>query len=153
MTKKIVRRVVDLAGPPPLTEKQRSELAALAAKSDRGIDYGDIPSRTKKFWNEAVRSRFYKPTKTSKTVRIDSDVLAWLQAPAKGYQTWMNAILRREMVSSTAREMEHANTRNRDTGNFGRVADPKREGAIGAKRMPERRGAIAKARPRSRKTA
>jgi hypothetical protein len=42
MNKKIVRRDVDLANPPPLTEKQRSELAALAAKSDRDINCSDI---------------------------------------------------------------------------------------------------------------
>jgi uncharacterized protein (DUF4415 family) len=153
MNKKIVRRDVDLANPPPLTEKQRSELAALAAKSDRDIDYSDIPPQTKKFWNDAVRGRFYKPTKTSKTVRIDSDVLAWLQAPGKGYQTRMNAILRREMASSTAEEMEDANQRNRDPEKFRRIADPKRESTIGVKRTPERGRAIAEARPRSRKTA
>jgi uncharacterized protein (DUF4415 family) len=33
-------------------------------------------------------------------VRIDSDVLAWLKAPGKGYQSRINAILRREMLSS-----------------------------------------------------
>jgi uncharacterized protein (DUF4415 family) len=45
-----------------------------------------------------VRGRFYKPTKTSTTVRIDSDVLAWLKGGGKGYQTKLNAILRREMM-------------------------------------------------------
>ena len=45
-------------------------------------------------------SRFYRPTKTSTTVRIDSDVLAWLRSQGKGYQSRINAILRREMLAS-----------------------------------------------------
>ncbi|SOE52114.1 hypothetical protein ODI_R3931 [Orrella dioscoreae] len=52
------------------------------------------------FWRHAVRGQFYKPTKTSTTVRIDSDVLAWLRSQGKGYQTRINAILRREMLAS-----------------------------------------------------
>jgi uncharacterized protein (DUF4415 family) len=50
-----------------------------------------------------VRGRFYRPTKASTTVRIDSDVLAWLRAQGKGYQSRINAILRREMLSSLKR--------------------------------------------------
>jgi uncharacterized protein (DUF4415 family) len=33
-------------------------------------------------------------------VRIDSDVLHWLRAQGKGYQSRINAILRREMLES-----------------------------------------------------
>jgi uncharacterized protein (DUF4415 family) len=33
-------------------------------------------------------------------VRIDSDVLHWLRAHGKGYQSRINAILRREMLAS-----------------------------------------------------
>jgi uncharacterized protein (DUF4415 family) len=33
-------------------------------------------------------------------VRIDSDVLAWLRAQGKGYQSRINAILRREMLQA-----------------------------------------------------
>jgi len=36
----------------------------------------------------------------STTVRIDSDVLLWLRAQGKGYQSRINAILRREMMAS-----------------------------------------------------
>jgi uncharacterized protein (DUF4415 family) len=91
---------VDLANLPPLTAAQEAELAALAARPDSDIDYSDIPPLTEDFWKNAVRGRFYKPTKTSTTVRIDSDVLAWLKAQGKGYQSRINAILRREMLSS-----------------------------------------------------
>jgi uncharacterized protein (DUF4415 family) len=103
MRKKIVKRNIDLAHLPPLTEKQKAELAALAARPDSEIDYSDIPPLTEEFWKNAVRGRFYRPTKTSTTVRIDSDVLAWLRAQGKGYQSRINAILRREMLDSLKR--------------------------------------------------
>ncbi len=100
MRKKLVRHGVDLANLPPLTEKQKTEPAILAAPPDSEIDYSDILPLTEDFWKNAVRGRFYKPTKTSTTVRLDSDVLAWLKAQGKGYQSRINAILRREMLSS-----------------------------------------------------
>ncbi len=100
MSKKFVRREVDLGRLPPLTEKQKAELAALATRPDSDIDYSEIPPLTAKFWSGAARGRFYKPIKTSTTVRIDADVLAWLRAQGKGYQSRINAILRREMLSS-----------------------------------------------------
>jgi len=100
MTKQVVRYEVDLANLPPLTDAQKTELAALAARPDSEIDYSDAPQLTEEFWKTAVVGRLYKPTKTSTTVRIDSDVLAWLKGQGKGYQSRINAILRREMISS-----------------------------------------------------
>ena len=100
MSRKLVRRDVDLANLPPLTEKQKAELEVLSRRPDDAIDYSDIPPLTEEFWKNAVRGRFYKPTKTSTTVRIDSDVLAWLKSQGKGYQSRINAILRREMLAS-----------------------------------------------------
>jgi uncharacterized protein (DUF4415 family) len=100
MSKKFVKRAVDLANLPALTKRQKADLAALAARPDSEIDFGDIPPLTEDFWKMAVRGKFYKPTKTSTTVRIDSDVLAWLRAQGKGYQSRINAILRRKMLES-----------------------------------------------------
>ncbi len=103
MSKKFVRRNIDLGDLPPFTEKQKAELAALASRPDTEIDYSDSPPLTEEFWKNAVQGRFYKPTKTSTTVRIDSDVIAWLRSQGKGYQSRINAILRREMLSSLKR--------------------------------------------------
>jgi uncharacterized protein (DUF4415 family) len=91
---------VDLTNLPPLTAAQRAELEALRTKPDSEIDFSDIPEATEAFWQKAVRKPLYKPTKTSTTLRIDSDVLAWLKAQGKGYQSKINAILRREMLAS-----------------------------------------------------
>jgi len=83
----------DLGNPPPLTREQQAELDALAAKPDSVIDYSDIPQIED-------ASRFYRPIKEMTTVRLDADVLAWLRSQGKGYQTKINAILRREMLAA-----------------------------------------------------
>jgi len=100
MSRKSVKRVIDPAKPAPLTAKQKSALVALEAMPDSDIDTSDIPPLPEAFWKNAVRNPFYKPTKTSTTVRIDSDVLQWLRGQGKGYQSRINAILRREMLAS-----------------------------------------------------
>src|SRR5271167_1394800 len=101
MSKKFVKRAVDLANLPPLTKRQKASLAALAARPDSEIDFSDIPPLTEDFWKNAERGRFYKPTKTSTTIRIDSDVLAWFKGQGKGYRSRINAVLRREMLGSS----------------------------------------------------
>src|ERR1700693_286750 len=78
MSKKLVKHTIDLANPPSLSKKQKAELAAVAARPDSEIDYSDIPPLSEEFWKNAVRGKYYKPVKKSTTVRIDSDVLAWL---------------------------------------------------------------------------
>ena len=89
MSKKhIIKFNLDPDNPPPLTLKQRAELEALKELPDSQIDYSDIPDR----------AAFYKPIKKATTIRIDADILSWLQAYGKGYQTRINAILRREML-------------------------------------------------------
>ena len=100
MKETIVRYVVDLNNPPPLTEEQKAELKALAEMPDSEIDFSDIPPLDEKFWKNAVRNPFYRPVKTSTSVRLDADVLAWLKSQGKGYQTRINAILREAMLRS-----------------------------------------------------
>lgn len=91
---------VDLANLPPLTEEQKAELAALEALPDEAIDTSDIPVMPDIETREFVRGKYYRPTQTATTVRIDSDVLAWLRDQGPGYQTRLNAILRREMLAA-----------------------------------------------------
>ncbi len=81
-----------------LSTEQQAKLKSLAAMPDDQIDYSDIPPLSDEFWENAVRNPFYKPTKASTTVRVDSDVLAWLKSKGKGYQTRLNAILREAML-------------------------------------------------------
>ena len=97
---KIVRYEVDLHKLPPLTDEQKAELKSLSKTPDSEIDYSDIPPLDNEFWKRAARNPFYKPIKTSTTVRVDSDVLAWIKSQGKGYQTRINAILRKAMLHS-----------------------------------------------------
>ncbi len=87
---------------PPLTEEQRAHLAELAVHQDRQIDLSDIPEMTDEDFEKAVkfRGRFYRPVKQQFTARLDADVLDWLKSQGRGYQTRMNAILRREMLAA-----------------------------------------------------
>src|ERR1019366_5929172 len=85
---------------PPLTKADRAKLKILAARPDSGIDTSDIPEMTDEQWRKAVRGHFYRPRKRQITARVDADVLDWLKAQGKGYQSRINAILRREMLTS-----------------------------------------------------
>lgn len=100
MSQNLTRHELDLRHLPPLSKAQKAQLAALAAEPDHAIDYSDIPPLDEALWQNAVRNPLYKPTKTSTTVRVDSDVLAWLKSQGKGYQTRINAILREAMLRS-----------------------------------------------------
>ena len=85
----IMKFELDPASPPPLTGKQLAALEVLCKMPDSEIDYSDIPDEP-----------MYHPTKKMTTVRLYADVLAWLRSQGKGYQTRINAILRKEMLSS-----------------------------------------------------
>ena len=55
MKETIIRYMVDLNNPPPLTEEQKAELKALSEMPDSEIDFSDIPPLDEKFWKNAVR--------------------------------------------------------------------------------------------------
>lgn len=96
MSRKPVSRTFDTL--PPLTEKQRRDLEALAAQPDNTIDLTDMPELTEAQLAEMRPAVQYRPVKKQITARVDADVLAWLKSQGKGYQSRMNAILRREML-------------------------------------------------------
>ena len=92
---KIVRKTLADIKVTPAMERRLKKLAEMP---DSEIDYSDIPELTEKFWQNAVRGRFYRPMKEQVTVRLDSDILAWLKKKGAGYQTRMNALLRAAML-------------------------------------------------------
>lgn len=77
------------------SRKQEKELKALSTLPDDKIDLSDIPEV--RDWRRAVVGKFYRPIKKSLTVRLDADVLAWLKARGRGYQTRINQLLRAAM--------------------------------------------------------
>lgn len=86
---------------PSISRKQNKEIAALAAMDDADIDLSDIPEL--KAWTGAVVGKFYRPIKKPVTVRLDADVVAWLKAQGRGYQTRLNKLLRAAMTQSRTR--------------------------------------------------
>ena len=85
---------------PELTAAQIANLKALAARPDSEIDTSDIPVLSAEQWKKGIRGRFYRPVKRQITARVDADVLEWLKAQGKGYQSRINAILRREILEA-----------------------------------------------------
>lgn len=81
---------------PKLSDEKRKALQILAAQPDSEIDLSDIPE-IRKIPSDAVIGKFYRPKKTSVTIRLDADVVAWLKAMGEGYQTRINAYLRQMM--------------------------------------------------------
>lgn len=96
MSKKTISYTLDTL--PPLTEAQRQHLAALAAQPVDQIDLSDVPELTDAQLAEMKPAAHYRPVKKQITARVDADVLAWLKSQGKGYQSRINAILRREML-------------------------------------------------------
>ena len=64
---KIVRYVIDLENPPPLTDEQKARLKALAEMPDSEIDYSDIPPLDDSFWERAVPNPFLRKRNMSET--------------------------------------------------------------------------------------
>lgn len=72
-----------------------AQLKRLDAKP---IDYSDIPELNEVFFTNAT-SVNWPPAKSQLTIRLDTDVLAWLKSKGRGYQTRINRILRLAMES------------------------------------------------------
>jgi uncharacterized protein (DUF4415 family) len=84
------------------TEKAR---IAAKIKAFKNIDFSDAPELTSEQLAQLKPSHYrnmanYKPIKKTVNVRLDADVIEWLQSAGKGYQTRMNAILREAMLHS-----------------------------------------------------
>ena len=84
----------------PLTPEHEAELRALEAMPDSEIDTSDMLEA--KDWSKASRGLLYKPVKQLHSLRIDNDVWAFYQAKGKGYQTYINDLLRAEMEREQA---------------------------------------------------
>ena len=101
MKKEASENIVRVKGVPKLSEARLENLKRLAERPDDEIDYSDIPEITDfSGFSGFEVGKFYRPMKEAVTVRLDADVVHWLKRDGKGYQTRLNAILRREMENS-----------------------------------------------------
>lgn len=74
---RIVRYVINLENPPPLTEVQKTELKALSEKPDSEIDYSDIPPLDDAFWERAVPNPFLRKRSMTETrTQLELEALA-----------------------------------------------------------------------------
>jgi uncharacterized protein (DUF4415 family) len=78
-----------------LTAAQLRALKKLADKPEPEIDFSDAPEQ--RVWRGAERGKFYKPVKQQLTLRLDGDVVDWFKQQGAGYQTQINAVLRRHV--------------------------------------------------------
>lgn len=87
-----------------ITPEIQANLDYLATLSDDDIDLSDIPEITD--WSNAVRGKFYRPVKQQLTLRLDADVVHWFKthAEGRGYQTRINAALRKFVEAEMKRE-------------------------------------------------
>ena len=98
-------------------QKPRQLTPAEARRLDATpIDYSDIPPLGDEFFTKATAA--WPPAKHQLTIRLDVDVLNWLKANGRGYQTRINRILRAAMESKLPRRSRSAaapkkNTRTR----------------------------------------
>src|SRR5581483_6008741 len=87
----------------PISSRKGIEISdrtrELYKKRDRSLDNDpDARPLPPDAWAQAMtREEFFRPIKKSVTARIDADVLASLQSEGEGYQTRLNAILRKAM--------------------------------------------------------
>jgi uncharacterized protein (DUF4415 family) len=84
----------------PISKKRLEEIKAF-----KNTDFSDCPVLTEEQMKEFKPSHLrnmanYKPIKKTVNVRLDADVIEWLQSEGKGYQTRMNTILREAMLHS-----------------------------------------------------
>src|ERR1700739_2478220 len=82
-----------------LTKVQKEDIKKLRAKRDADIDFSDAPLVLD--WSKAEIGKFYRPKKKPVTIRLDSDVIDWLKADGRGYQTKANWLLRNDMLHLT----------------------------------------------------
>lgn len=80
--------------------KSASDWERIAAMTEDDIDTTDIPPLGNDFFRNAKLQ--FPEGKTSVTIRLDSEIVKWLKANGKGYQTKINAILKTYM--NTVRE-------------------------------------------------
>jgi uncharacterized protein (DUF4415 family) len=92
-----------------LTKHPKPDIRAIAAKKDRDIDFSDAPTVVD--WSAAVVGKFCRPTKKPVTIRLDSDVFAWLKTDGRAYQTKANWLLRHAML-------HFATAKSRNSRNF-----------------------------------
>lgn len=75
-----------------MKRKSKTDWARVKAMKDPEIDYSDIPPLKKDFLKKAV---LWPGTKKQITLRLDPDVIDFFKKKGRGYQSMINAVLRK----------------------------------------------------------
>lgn len=81
-------------------KRSKTNWKRIDAMRDKEIDYSEIPELGQAFFKEAV---FWPGRKQQITLRLDPDVLTFFRKHGKGYQTTINAVLRKYMEARKRR--------------------------------------------------
>ena len=80
--------------------RSRTDWKRIDALQDKDIDYSEIPKQGPDFFANAV---LWPGPKKQITLRLDPDVLAFFRKTGKGYQTSINAVLRKYVEVAKSR--------------------------------------------------
>jgi uncharacterized protein (DUF4415 family) len=91
--------------------RSRTDWKRVDALRDEDIDYSDIPKQGPEFFANTI---LWPGPKKQITLRIDPDVLTFFRKHGRGYQSTINAVLRKYME---ARKEQTAAARPRNSEN------------------------------------
>ena len=80
--------------------RSRTDWKRIDSLQDKDIDYSDIPKQGRDFFTQAI---LWPGPKKQITLRLDPDVLAFFRKTGRGYQTSINAVLRKYVEVAKSR--------------------------------------------------
>ena len=81
-----------------MKKRSKTDLDKVQKMKDREIDYSDIPPLDDDFFKKAV---IWPGPKKQVTLRLDPDILEFFRSQGRGYQSRINAVLRKYMEAQT----------------------------------------------------
>jgi uncharacterized protein (DUF4415 family) len=83
-----------------MKRQSRTDWKRIDALGDEDIDFSEIPKLGPEFFANAI---VWPGTKEQITLRLDPDVLKFFRKQGRGYQTTINAVLRKYMEAQEHR--------------------------------------------------
>jgi len=73
-------------------KRSKTNWARIDSMKDEDINYSDTPKLNEDFWKNAV---LWQGNKIQITLRLDPEIVAFFKKQGRGYQTTINAVLRK----------------------------------------------------------
>ncbi len=81
-----------------MKKRSRTDWAKVKAMKESEIDYSEIPPLEEDFFKKAV---VWPGPKKQVTLRLDPDILEFFRSQGRGYQSRINAVLRKYVEAQT----------------------------------------------------